>query len=57
VILFLALVNAIFVPIDICFKLEALNDSRYIFFDNLIDLIFLIDMILMAITSFTSRDG
>lgn len=56
-ILLLALQNSILIPLDFSFKPAFVEFSFYKVFDLMVDLCFLIDMILMCLTSYRDRKG
>ena len=56
-ILLMAVQNSFMVPIDIAFAPEFTNHPLYNFFDSLVEIFFVIDIILQFITSFMNRMG
>ena len=56
-ILILAFQNSLIIPIDMSFEPEWTAHFYYQIFDNLVDFLFLVDMILMCFTSFIDPQG
>lgn len=56
-ILLLALQNSLLVPIQLAFKPDALDAILYVIFDNLVDILFIVDMAVMFLTSFLNNKG
>lgn len=53
----LSLFNAIVVPLELSFEMPFTNSIGYSIIDNIIDVLFIIDMILMFITSYRNIYG
>ena len=56
-VLLLSIMNSLIVPLELSFEPVSFSGTGYVIFDNLVDLIFLIDMILMLFTSFVAKNG
>lgn len=56
-VLLLAIANSLLIPLEIAFKPTSFKSLAFLIIDNILDLIFLIDFILMFFVSFYSKDG
>ena len=56
-VLLLAIANSLLIPLEIAFEPTSFKSLAFLIVDNILDLIFLIDFILMFFVSFYSKDG
>ena len=57
IILILAIQNSFIIPIDLAFGPEFTNGFKFQVFDGIVDILFLVDMILMFMTSYQDSRG